>query len=277
MRRNFGRIAVATTALGMLLVPVVGLAHGAAAARPAHMRQLVPLYDGGNAAEWAQTCAQVDGSGDGSWIIADIVGGNGGTGDAPIPSWARVIDDCYRYHKASVIGYVFTDFGRIPLATVEAGIDNWYKFYPGDIAGIFLDETSDTIPGTTTSNVDYYRTLAAYVHTGHGDNNEVVMNFGTNPGSDWMFNASAKNSADIIVTFEGSYDTPGMNPYTAWVQPAWELAYPATDFAAIVYDAPNTAATPQPSTACAGLLRQKVGYVYVGMWYDQVPYLNGVC
>ena len=92
---------------------------------------------------------------------------------------------------------------------------------------------ADTIPGTTTSNVAYYQTLAAYIHTGHGNNNEVVLNFGPNPGSDWMFNASAKKDADLIVTFEGSYDTPGMNPYTEWVQPAWELQYPASNFAAI--------------------------------------------
>jgi hypothetical protein len=279
MRRNFSRIAVAMTAVGMMLVPILGDAHVAGGADASHVHQLVPLYDGGNAAQWAQTCSQVNGSGDGSWVVADVVGGDGGAGSAPNASWGDAIDSCYQYNKASVLGYVFTNFGQVPLATVEAGIDNWYKFYPGDIAGIFLDDAADTIPGTTTSNVAYYQALAAYIHTGHGNNNEVVLNFGRSPGSDWMFDASTKKDADIIVTFEGSYDTPGMNPYTEWVQPAWELQYPASDFAAIIHSAPDTAATPQPGTACAGLTQQHLGYVDVGAapTYDQAPYLQGIC
>ena len=279
MRRNFSRIAVAMTVVGMMLVPILGEAQVAEGAGASHVHQLVPLYDGGNAAQWAQTCSQVNGSGDGSWIIADVVGGDGGAGSAPDALWGDAIDSCYRYNNASVLGYVFTNFGQVPLATVEAGIDNWYKFYPGDVAGIFLDDAADAIPGTTTSNVAYYQALAAYIHTGHGNNNEVVLNFGRSPGSDWMFDASTKKDADLIVTFEGSYDTPGMNPYTEWVQPAWELQYPASDFAAIIHSAPDTAATPQPATACAGLTQQHLGYVDVGAapTYDQAPYLQGIC
>ncbi|MGO9876799.1 MAG: spherulation-specific family 4 protein [Acidimicrobiia bacterium] len=260
----------------MTLVPMVGSVQVAASVQAFRPHALIPLYDGGNATEWSQTCSHVNGSGGGSWIIADVAEG-AGAGSAPVASWARVIDNCYRYNKASVIGYVWTNYGQNGLASVEAGIDNWYRFYPGDIAGLFLDGVSDTIPGTTTSNASYYQTLDTYIHTRHRNNGEVVLNFGYNPRSDWMFTSSANKNADIVVTFEGSYDTPGMNPYTAWVQAAWEVGYPAHDFAVIVYDAPNTVTTPQPSTACAGMARQNVGYVYVGMWYDEMPYLSGDC
>lgn len=274
MRRIWARAAVVIAVGGMAVVPIVSSAQGAGA-RASRPRQLVPLYDGGIAANWSRTCSQVNGSGDGSLIIADVAHGDG-AGPARVASWASVIRNCNRYGNASVIGYVWTNYGQASLATVEAGIDNWYKFYPGDIGGIFFDGVWDTIPGTTTSNAGYYQTLASYVHSAHR-NSEVVLNFGANPSSGWMFNSSAKKNADVVVTFEGSYDSPDMNPYTSWVQPAWELRYPASNFAAIVYNAPNTAATPQPTTACAGLTRQNVGYVYVGTWYDQVPYLNGVC
>jgi hypothetical protein len=282
MRVKLTRLAAAMTVIGVTLVPIAGSIHvaaGAKAVRPRHPRHLIPLYDDGNPTNWARACSQANGSGDGSWIIADVAKGDG-AGSAPVPSWVEVIDDCYQDAKASVIGYVWTDYGRggqASLAAIKAGIDNWYKFYPGDIAGIFFDGVSDTVPGTTTSNRGFYQTLATYVHTGHGNNNEVVFNFGANPGSDWMLNASARKNADIVVTFEGSYDTPDMNPYTAWTQPAWELRYPADNFAAIVYNAPDTSATPQPSSACARLTRQHVGYVYVGTWYDQLPYFAGVC
>jgi len=200
------------------------------------------LYDGGNATAWAQTCSHAVGSGDGSLIIADVAKGDG-AGPARVASWASVIHNCGRYGKASAIGYVWTNYGQVSVATVEAGIDNWYRFYPGDIAGVFLDGVSDTIPGTTTSNTVYYRTLASYIHTKHRNDSEVVVNFGYNPASGWMFSAGSKKDADLVVTFEGAYNDPSLNPYTSWVQPAWELEYPAADFAALVYDAPNTTAT----------------------------------
>jgi len=87
---------------------------------------------------------------------------------------------------------------------------------------------------------------------------------------------SAAENANLIVTFEGSYDTPGENPYTSWTQAPWEAAYPAHDFAALVYNAPNETATPQPASACTALAHQHVGYVYLGTWYDQLPpYFSG--
>jgi Spherulation-specific family 4 len=279
MRRGFWCIAVALGVVGLALVPIPGTAEGATAARISHPRELIPLYDGGNATTWAQTCSHAVGSGGGSYVIADVAHGDG-AGPARVASWANVIHRCGRYGKASVIGYVWTNYGRggsAAIPSIETGIDNWYRFYPGDMKGIFLDGVADSVPESGAPNAAFYQTLATYIHTKHSTRGEVVFNFGANPGSDWMLKAGPKKNADIVVTFEGAYDDPSMNPYTSWVQPTWELRYPAAKFAAIVYDAPNTAATPQPASACARLLHQNVGYVYVGTWYDQMPYMNGVC
>jgi hypothetical protein len=232
--------------------------------------ELIPLYDNADAADWTQACSQVNGSNGGSWIIADPAGGQG-PGAASSPAWAQVIDNCYRYGRASVIGYVWTDYGQASIASVESQVKDWYSFYPGDIAGIFFDGVSDDVPGTTTSNQGYYRTLASYVHTHEGANDEVVFNFGANPGSDWMLNSGSANNADIVVTFEGAYDTAGEDPYTSWTQAAWESRYPANDFAALIYNAPGDANGPQPATACSALAKENIGNVYVGTWYDELP------
>jgi hypothetical protein len=109
------------------------------------------------------------------------------------------------------------------------------------------------------------------VHTRERNNDEVVFNFGTNPASDWMLNGSDAENADIVVTFEGSYDTPGQNPYTSWTQADWELRYPANDFAALIHDAPDRATAPQPTSTCRSLAKQNIGYVYVGTSYEQLP------
>lgn len=235
--------------------------------------ELIPLYDNANVSDWTEACSQVNGSDGGSWIVADVAEGQG-PGSTAVPAWANVIDNCYDYGRASVLGYVWTDYGeggQASIAGIESQVEAWYSFYPGGIAGIFFDGVSDTVPGTTTSNQGFYRTLASFVHTHEGSNDEVVFNFGANPASGWMLNSSNANNADIVVTFEGSYDTPGENPYTSWTPAAWEARYPASDFAALIYNAPGEPAAPQPATACSSLAERNVGYVYVGTWYDQLP------
>jgi len=79
-----------------------------------------------------------------------------------------------------------------------------------------------------------------------------------------MLSAGRTRTADLVVTFEGSYDTPGSNPYRAWTQASWEWASPAGDFAALVYEAPD-------ASACTLLAPQRLGYGYFGMWYDTLP------
>jgi Spherulation-specific family 4 len=265
--------ASALTVAGVFVVSTI--ASGAhSAERPRAQNQLIPLYDNANPADWTQACSQVGGSGSGSSIIADAAPDAGGPGGAAEPAWASVIKKCSNYGRAAVIGYVWTDYGKggqASIASIESQIDAWYSYYPGEIAGIFFDGVSDDPPGTSTSNETFYRALAAYVHSHEGSNEEVVFNFGKNPGSDWTLTGSGTENANIVVTFEGSYDTPGENPYTSWTQAPWELGYPAHDFAALIHDAPYGTNAPQPASACSSLARQNIGYVYVGTTYDRLP------
>ncbi|MFZ1153898.1 MAG: spherulation-specific family 4 protein [Solirubrobacteraceae bacterium] len=278
MRMQATRLGMSLSLLGAAVLATFGVLPAGASARSTHSQnQLIPLYDNGNPADWTEACSQTNGAGDGSWIIADVAEGQG-PGSASVPAWAKVIGNCYRYGRASVIGYVWTNYGRggqASIAGIESQIKAWYSYYPGNIAGIFLDGVSDTVPGTTTSNQSFYRTLASYVHTHEGNNDEVVFNFGANPASDWMLNSTSANNADIVVTFEGSYNTPTEGPYTSWTQASWEQHYPANDFSALVYNAPNSLTTPQPASVCASLAQQNIGYVYVGTWYSELPSFLG--
>lgn len=224
--------------------------------------ELIPLYDGAQTADWAAACSKVNGANGGSFIIANVAQG---PGVAPLARWRRVIDRCDAYERASVIGYVWTDYGEggtASLEGIEAQVRAWYSFYPRHIGGIFFDGASDTVPGTTMSNHRFYQTLSSYVHRTEGENDDVVLNYGTNPSSGWMFRSRDRASnADIVVTFEGAYDTPGEHPYTSWRPSRWERHYPPRDFAALVYDVPDAA-------ACAHLRRQNLGYLYVGTMYN---------
>jgi len=264
------RMAGPNAVLSGVFLGDAGPPAGAKASQPA----LIPLYDNGNAADWARACSQ---SGNGSLLIADVAEG-AGPGSASVPSWANVINNCYSYGRASVIGYVWTDYGeggQASIAGIESQINAWYSYYPGAVAGIFFDGVSDDVPGTSTSNQSFYQTLASYVHTHEGSNAEVVFNFGANPGSAWMLNSTAANNANLVVTYEGSYNTPTEGPYTSWTQAAWEVGYPARDFAALIYNAPEGLPAAQPASACSSLAKQNIGYTYLGTWYDELsPYFS---
>jgi hypothetical protein len=251
---------------------ILGGSSGVALAQDSHHNELIPLYDNAIPSDWSTACSQVNGAGDGSLIIADPV--DSGPGTAPIPAWTTVIHNCHADGRASVIGYVWTDYGEggtAGIPAIENEVRSWYSFYHGDIAGIFFDGVSDTVPGTSTGNQSFYQTLAAYVHENEGNNDKVVFNFGANPSSDWMLNASKTKNADIVVTFEGSYDTLGEDPYTSWTQASWERKYPAEDFAALVYNTTTFGLPPQPATVCDSLAQQNIGYVYVGTSYEFLP------
>jgi hypothetical protein len=275
-RRSTYPLIAAFAILVAFAVSFTFLPNTASARNDNKTKSLIPLYDGGIPSDWFQVCSQASGAGEGSLVIADV---NVGPGKKPIGNWANVIKHCYDYSKASVIGYVWTNYGRDGVESIpkiEATIDKWYQFYPDYIAGIFLDGVSDEVPETLKSNSAFYKELTNYEHTRHPES-KVVLNFGYNPASDWMFYSSNSNNADVIVTFEGSYNTEDVNPYVNWKQVDWEKRYPANNFALIIYDAPNTAKTPQPGSSCKRLAKQNIGYVYVGMRYDAVPYLGDAC
>jgi Spherulation-specific family 4 len=251
---------------GPLIALACGVLAGCGATATPRSNQLIPLYDNANPVQWQTACSQSNGSNGGSYVIADPSETNG-PGQGPVPAFSKVIHNCRRYGKASVIGYVWTDYGRggsTGLMAIEEQVRAWYAYYPGDVAGIFFDGASDTVPGTNASNVSFYRTLASYVHAYEGQNQRVVLNFGSNPSSGWMLSGDEMENADIVVTFEGSYDTPDSSSYTAWTQASWELRYPARDFAALVHDARN-------ARACTSLVRQHLGYAYVCSSYSSLP------
>ncbi len=284
MKRFHGRrVSFLGTLSATALVLSAGLAttvftstQAYASKQPARANQLIPLYED-NPSDWTTACSSVNGANGGSYIIADADQGLG-PGPAAQPAWANVIDNCDRYGRASVLGYVWTDYGEggtASIAGIEAQIKAWYSFYPGHIGGIFFDGASDSVPGTGASNQVFYQTLDAFVHDNEGNNDEVVLNYGANPGSGWMFNSSNAKNADIVVIFEGSYSTVGENPFSGWTPAPWESRYPANDFAALMYDTNNTTTIPQPATACAALTAQHIGYLYVGTWYTNLaPYFS---
>lgn len=70
--------------------------------------------------------------------IAAIINPNNGPGGSKSESYAAAIPKLAG-SAVQVVGYVWTDYGKRPIADVQADIGRWRDWYP-DVSGIFIDE-----------------------------------------------------------------------------------------------------------------------------------------
>ena len=151
-------------------------------------------------------------------VVANV---DSGPDSQPVPAWASAIDATHAA-GAKVLGYVDTGYLGSPitgfsnglytrssltgfqawLPQIEADINAWYQFYGNDLDGIFFDEATNTCGPTPSSDLyaQEYQTLTAYVKDAHPGAVTVL-----NPGT--AVPSCYENSADVLVTFEGSSAT----------------------------------------------------------------------
>lgn len=139
-----------------------------------------------------------------------------------------------------MLGYVWTDYGGEPTSTVEAEVNQWKSFY--GVTSIFFDGAS-----VNQGEESYYQTISAYVHETSGS--VVELNPGSVPAQGYM------DFGDVIDVFEGS-----ASEYESFTMPSWATAYPASDFANIVYGVSNESGM---ATALARAQFLGTGYVYI--------------
>lgn len=134
-----------------------------------------------------------------------------------------------------ILGYVATGYGS--RTSVLADIDAYKRFY--GISDIFLDEsTADCVSLAT------YTPWIAAVRANGG---LAVVNPGIVPAPCWG------PAADVIVTFEGTYDA-----YQGFLSPPWTRELPAAAFWHIVYAVPP---------GSAGFVREAAARNHAGLLY----------
>ncbi len=183
-------------------------------------------------------------------IVANV---DNGPGPQPVPAWASAIQQAHA-NGSKVLGYVDTGYlgsatsghpdGLLTrsgsgglhawLAQIESDIDTWYQFYGSDLGGIFMDQgTTDCGPGPLSAAfADQYRALTDFVKQAH-PGAMTALNPGTAVGECF------RNSADVLVTFEGSFgeytgsprsSIEAFQPLTWSPDPdtVWHIVYGAT-------------------------------------------------
>ena len=145
------------------------------------------------------------------WI--GVVNPHNGPGDQQEDIYGHYITVMQECH-ISVLGYVSTFWGAVPLDTVKSDIDKYKEFY--GIDGIFLDEMSNK-----AENVQYYKDITAYAKS--VGVKYVVGNTGTDAAPEYV------GVVDNIVISEG-YGAPTLSRLGGW-----HVGYGKENFSYIAY------------------------------------------
>ncbi|MEU9345891.1 spherulation-specific family 4 protein [Streptomyces sp. NPDC048278] len=143
-----------------------------------------------------------------------------GPGSEPVAAWTDVIDRTHASGKR-VLGYVDTGYlGQTGLTTrlgstavadwvaqIEEDINAWYAMYGSSVDGIFFDDGFNAC-GAGNEFPAVYEAVNQYEKVHHPGAMTVL-----NPGT--VVPRCYEDSADILLTFEGSYDTYENGGYQA--------------------------------------------------------------
>ncbi|MFD5466503.1 spherulation-specific family 4 protein [Kitasatospora sp. NPDC127059] len=203
-------------------------------------RLLVPLYvhPAVDPAAWRAVAAA-----DPTRIAAVVLNLADGPGEVPDHVFAEAADEL-RAAGLPLVGYADTDYGRRPHAAVVADILTYRQRH--DITGVYLDQVA-THPGALA----HYRRLATAARAaGCGT---VVFGHGEHPDPGY----AEVGLADLLVTFEGDWDT-----YRAMTLPLWTGRHAASRFCHLVYDVPAESA--EDASALIAARRAGVGCAVPG-------------
>jgi hypothetical protein len=233
-RDRRGRLSHIVAALA-ITVTVLSAVSARALASP---RQLVPAYFGpeGSPSPWQTMCERMQ---PGSTAIVNPHNG-------PVKRQAKRYLPLMQYCRErgdSVIGYVYTRYGRRSLRKVERAINDYYLWYP-TIQGIFLDEMAE-VPSSAIET--YYKTLENLIRQKGGF---VIGNPGDTATSAWQL-----GDVDTVVTFEG----PAAS-FASYEPASWVAQAKPEQTANIIFAASGTT---QMEAACAKAQAGNAGYVYV--------------
>lgn len=207
---------------------------GASASQAQSQRMAVPSYFyPGPLWKQAETAYPVNG--------LMIINPNSGPGPKPDPIYAAQVSETQKNH-VKVLGYVHTNYSKRPIEEVIAEAKTYFTWYHVD--GIFIDETSNTIPELPYYK-QVYRKIKALDHKA-----AVVLNPGCPTLEGYL------DAGDIICTFESDGD----QYINKFVGADWTSKYPAKRFWHIIYNVTDTAKLQQ----VIQLSKQRgAGWVYV--------------
>jgi trimeric autotransporter adhesin len=166
-------------------------------------------------------------------------GCNGQPADAESTVWVPTIQ-ALQAAGITPLYYIWTDYGAVPLATVESELQNAITWY--GVSSPMFDGTS-----TSASEVSYYQALYTFAIANGAKT--VMFNPGTIAPQSYMFGPD-----EILQQFEGS-----QAQFDATSFPSWMVSYPASEFSAVISAGTSAGVATDVSDAAD----DNIGNVYV--------------
>lgn len=187
-----------------------------------------------------------------------IINPNSGPGDKVDQNYVKTVSDAQKA-GVKILGYVATTYGNKKLesggtqiasntSSVFKEIDQYANWY--NIDGIFLDEAA-----SGPERLDYYKQINNHIQNKIGSNSVTVLNPGVYPDEGYT------KYADIILTYEGTYQS-----YQTLPIPSWTNNYDKNKFMHLVYGAAGATNMDKVTTLASV---RNVGYLYVTN--DNIP------
>ena len=157
---------------------------------------LLPLYIYPSASAWEPVYNAIAGNPSVQFVI--IVNVNSGPGNKNVPAaWTTALGNLTRYSNVRTVGYVYTNYGRRAINSVQADIATYAGWSPNiAVDGIFFDEVSIS---SSNTRFNYMSTAANYVRSSISGAT-VLFNMGERPETTNYYNI-----CDGIVVFENYY------------------------------------------------------------------------
>jgi Spherulation-specific family 4 len=282
-----GLLAVCCAVLSLLWLTEALVPSGPGPVQGEHLDQqlnqqlAVPSYANPSTSQgtWEQLTNST--SGRVGFAVANVY--NGPT-DHEVSAWTSAIRQAHE-RGIKVVGYVDTGYLGEPTvghpdglvtragltglaawtAQAQADVASWYQHYGSDLAGVFFDQVPDRC-GSSASPTLYansYSTLSNEVKQAHPGALTVL-----NPGT--AVPRCFEESADVLVTFEGSYAAyVGATSSQDGYRPLSWLPLDPQKICHLVYGAPSLAEMQQVMEVSKS---RHAGYVYVTDDASQNPY-----
>ena len=219
--------------------------------------------------------------------ITAIMNPGSGAGLAPNSDYVTAVN-ALRAAGGKVLGYVPTGYGGAAVnatstcqpasgatytATDVLNCAARYKLWYA-VDGVFLDEFSNTSTSAAPATLAFYQQIYAGIKGSNGFAPDWIVV--GNPGSETVpdyFEDSGGPTADTLVVFENS------SGYASYTPAAWQLSYPASAFAHLVYGESSSANATQNVALAAS---RNARYLFVtndvlpNPWDTLPPYFNAL-
>jgi len=172
--------------------------------------------------------------------VIPIVNNQNGPGPGLDPSWSMGIDALSRA-GCKVAGYVYTQYGQRPLASVQDDIARWKSWYP-QVTALFLDQMSNG-----GGHEGYYSAVTAYARSQGFD--FVIGNPGASTLPDYVA------TVDTLIIHESTTVPDAFAP--------WQASYSPNRFGTLSY---GVAALPEMQ-----LTRNRAAVAYQFVTDDGAP------